>query len=79
MSLKAGAITVLIMHVKENNMEFDISRVYSSVNADKLKLESKVIIGDTIEALRNKQSHGRETSGLYNHTFNCNADCYENL
>ena len=35
-------------------MEFDISRVYSSVNADKLKLESKVIIGDTIEALRNR-------------------------
>ena len=39
---------------ENNNMEFDISRVYSSVNADKLKLESKVIIGDTIEALRNR-------------------------
>ena len=33
-------------------MEFDISRVYTVVNADKLKVGSKVIVADTLEDLK---------------------------
>lgn len=35
-------------------MEFDVSRVYSAVNADELKAGSKVIVADNLEELRTK-------------------------
>ena len=35
-------------------MEFDKSRVYTAVNADELKIGSKVICADTVKALRKK-------------------------
>jgi len=35
-------------------MEFDKSRVYTAVNADELKVGSKVICADTVKALRKK-------------------------
>ena len=39
-------------------MEFDIKRVYTAVNADELKVGSKVIVGDTVEAIRNRVNNG---------------------
>ena len=35
-------------------MEFNVSRVYSAVNADELKVGSKVIVADNLEELRAK-------------------------
>ena len=39
-------------------MEFDKSKVYTALNADELKIGSKVIVGDTVEALRNRVQNG---------------------
>ena len=39
-------------------MEFDKAKVYTALNADELKVCSKVIIGNTIEALRNRVQNG---------------------
>ena len=39
-------------------MEFDKSRVYTALNADELKVGSKVIVGDTVEAIRNRVKNG---------------------
>lgn len=39
-------------------MEFDKSRVYTAVNADELAIGSKCILGDTIQALRQKIQGG---------------------
>lgn len=41
-------------------MEFDESRVYTALNADKLEVGSKVITADTLKQL--KESHGRRTT-----------------
>lgn len=35
-------------------MEFDISRVYTAVNADELKVGSKVIVADSMEILKDR-------------------------
>lgn len=35
-------------------MEFDVSRVYTAVNADELKVGSKVIVADTLAELKTK-------------------------
>ena len=35
-------------------MEFDKTRVYTALNADELKVGSRVIIGNTIEELKNR-------------------------
>lgn len=35
-------------------MEFDVSRVYTAVNADELKVGSKVLVADNLEELRTK-------------------------
>ena len=39
-------------------MEFDKSKVYTALNADELKIGSKVIVGDTVDALRNRVQNG---------------------
>lgn len=39
-------------------MEFDKAKVYTALNADELKVCSKVIIGNTIEELRNRVQNG---------------------
>ena len=39
-------------------MEFDKSKVYTALNADELKVGSKVIVGDTVDALRNRVQNG---------------------
>jgi hypothetical protein len=39
-------------------MEFQKERVFTALNADELKIGSKVIIGDTVEALRNRVRNG---------------------
>lgn len=39
-------------------MEFDKTRVYTALNADELKVGSRVIIGNTIEELKNRVQNG---------------------
>ena len=39
-------------------MEFDKSKVYTTVNADELKLGSKVILADNLADLRDKVRNG---------------------
>ena len=39
-------------------MEFDKTRVYTTLNADELKVGSRVIIGNTIEELKNRVQNG---------------------
>ena len=39
-------------------MEFQKARVFTALNADELKIGSKVIVGDTVEALRNRVQNG---------------------
>ena len=39
-------------------MEFDKAKVYTALNADELKVGSRVIIGNTIEELRNRVQNG---------------------
>ena len=39
-------------------MEFQKERVFTALNADELKIGSKVIIGNSIEALRNRVQNG---------------------
>lgn len=39
-------------------MEFDKAKVYTALNADELKVGSRVIIGNTIEELKNKVQNG---------------------
>lgn len=39
-------------------MEFDKSKVYSAVNADELKVGSKVILADNLADLRDKVRNG---------------------
>ena len=39
-------------------MEFQKERVFTALNADELKIGSKVIVGDTVEALRNRVQNG---------------------
>ena len=41
-------------------MKFDVSRVYSAVNADELKVGSKVIVADNLEELKAKVEQGTE-------------------
>lgn len=41
-------------------MEFDVSRVYTAVNADELKVGSKVIVADTLADLEAKVEQGAE-------------------
>ena len=44
-------------------MEFDKSRVYTAVNADELKIGSKVIVADTLASLKEKVTND-DTSKL---------------
>ena len=44
-------------------MEFDKSRVYTALNADELKIGSKVILGNTLSEL--KEAVETEKKGLY--------------
>lgn len=46
-------------HVKEEKMEFDRSRVYTSVNADELKAGDKVIVADSLGFLRQEVERGK--------------------
>lgn len=46
-------------------MEFLKERVYTALNADGLKIGSKVIIGDTIEGLRNRVHNGTSPLTLF--------------
>ena len=39
-------------------MEFQKEHVFTALNADELKIGSKVIVGDTVEALRNRVQNG---------------------
>lgn len=39
-------------------MEFDKAKVYTALNADELKVGSRVIIGNTIEELKNRVQNG---------------------
>lgn len=54
-------------------MEFDINRVYTAVNADEVKVGSKVICANTIKDLKRKVAENEitEIKGIKD-------DCYEN-
>lgn len=54
-------------------MEFDINRVYTAVNADELKVGSKVVCANTIKDLKRKVAENEitEIKGIKD-------DCYEN-
>ena len=54
-------------------MEFDKAKVYTALNADELKVCSKVIIGNTIEELRNRVQNGTTPLTL----SEIRSDCYE--
>lgn len=54
-------------------MEFDKAKVYTALNADELKVGSKVIIGNTIDALRNRVQNGTTPLTL----SEIKSDCYE--
>lgn len=45
-------------------MEFDISRVYTAVNADELKVGSEVIVADNLAELKAKVEKGTEPATL---------------
>ena len=45
-------------------MEFDVSKVYSAVTAEQLKVGDKVIVADNLEQLRNKVQSGAEPHKL---------------
>lgn len=58
-------------------MEFDKSKVYTGLNADELKIGSKVIVADTIDDLKQCVEHDYETGiitdimpGYYSDRFN---------
>ena len=65
-------------------MEFDKSRVYTAVNADELKVGSKVICADTVKALRKKvqaddyAQYVQPFIRLYDNGYDVQflADCY---
>ena len=65
-------------------MEFDKSRVYTAVNADELKIGSKVICADTVKALRKKvqaddyAQYVQPFIRLYDNGYDVQflADCY---
>lgn len=54
-------------------MEFDKAKVYTALNADELKVGSKVIIGNTIGELKNRVQNGTTPLTLYE----IRSDCYE--
>lgn len=57
-------------------MKFDISRVYTAVNADELKAGDKVIVADTIEILKEKISENCELSELFSdYTYMDGSPC----
>ena len=45
-------------------MEFDVSKVYTAVNADELKVGSKVIVADNLADLKAKVEKGTEPATL---------------
>jgi hypothetical protein len=45
-------------------MEFDKSRVYTLLNADELKVGSKVIVADNLKCLKDRVEHGLEINEL---------------
>ena len=45
-------------------MDFDVSRVYTAVNADELKVGSKVIVADNLADLKDKVEKGTEPATL---------------
>lgn len=45
-------------------MEFDVSKVYSAVTAEQLKVGDKVIVADNLEQLRNKVQSGAQPQKL---------------
>ena len=62
-------------------MEFDINRVYTVVNADELKVGSKVICADNISQLRESVHTGKDIETLENvasdsclYRFECSDD-----
>lgn len=64
-------------------MEFDINRVYTSVNADELKVGSKVIVADNLNDLKERVKEcdeikiiGAILSDEYDNRFNCNYEDY---
>lgn len=64
-------------------MEFDKSRIFTALNADELKVGSKVIVADTIDELKQYVEHDCDTSiitdimpGYYSDRFNSNDRKY---
>ena len=54
-------------------MEFDINRVYTAVNADEVKVGSKVVCANTIKDLKQKVEENDITEITY-----IKDECYEN-
>lgn len=64
-------------------MEFDINRVYTSLNAEELKVGSKVIVADNLNDLKERVKEcddikiiGAILSDEYDNRFNCNYEDY---
>lgn len=67
-------------------MEFDVSRVYTALNADELKIGSKVIVGNSLANLRSKVEIGGYEVELMKikpddsqYRFEPSSDCESNI